>query len=273
MRLVRIQLCVSARSRFVCVLHESTRARTSSTRATHVDARTKSFGPRIRDTDMFIARPCLSFNSSRRSLRRAPARLVSRREEKRDRRRDREHSVPKPQSTPDAPNERTRGTPRGVPTISTCIRVTPTTSRVRFRSARISATASCVRLDPAWRSGPAERAVRSTGRAEHARRARAGLHPRVFRHDSVWLTRYALRLYHSRSGAAGVVERRLAPSPSHPGALKSKRKHAYRLVATDFGDAAPTKIRQCGRPCRRGTQNPRARRLGGAYERWEQTRC
>ena len=223
-------MCVSARSRFVCVLHESTRARTSSTRATHVDARTKSFGPRIRDTDLFIARPCLSFNSSRRSLRRAPARLVSRREEKRDRRRFREHSVPKPQSTPDAPNERTRGTPRGVPTISTCIRVTPTTSRVRFRSARISATAPCVRRDPAWRSGPAERAVRSTGRAEHARRARAGLHPRVFRHASVWLTRYALRLYHSRSGAAGVVERRLAPSPSHPGALKSKRKHAYRRV-------------------------------------------
>ena len=147
MRLVRIQLCVSARSRFVCVFTESTRARTSSTRATHVDARTKSFGPRIRDTDLFIARPCLSFNSSRRSLRRAPARLVSRREEKRDRRRDREHSVPKPQSTPDAPNERTRGTPRGVPTISTCIRVTPTTSRVRFRSARISATAQCVGSD------------------------------------------------------------------------------------------------------------------------------
>jgi hypothetical protein len=49
------------------------------------------------------------------------------------------------QSTTDAPNERTRGTPRGVPTISTCIRVTPTTSRVRFRSARISATAPCVR--------------------------------------------------------------------------------------------------------------------------------
>ena len=84
MRLVRIQLCVSARSRFVCVFTESTRARTSSTRATHVDARTKSFGPRIRDTDLFIARPCLSFNSSRRSLRRAPARLVSRRREKRD---------------------------------------------------------------------------------------------------------------------------------------------------------------------------------------------
>ena len=51
------------------------------------------------------------------------------------------------QSTTDAPNERTRGTPRGVPTISTCIRVTPTTSRVRFRSARISATAQCVGSD------------------------------------------------------------------------------------------------------------------------------
>jgi len=71
----------------------------------------------------------------------------SSREEKRDRRRDRQHSVPEPQSTPDAPNERTRGTPRGVPTISTCIRVTPTTSRVRFRSARISATAQCVGSD------------------------------------------------------------------------------------------------------------------------------
>jgi hypothetical protein len=64
---------------FRFVLHASSGARTSSTRATHVDARTKSFGPRIRDTDLFIARPCLSFNSSRRSLRRAPARLVSRR--------------------------------------------------------------------------------------------------------------------------------------------------------------------------------------------------
>ena len=182
---------------------------------------------------------------------------------------DRQHSVPEPQSTPDAPNERTRGTPRGVPTISTCIRVTPTTSRVRFRSACISATTPCASSDPAWRFGRAERAVPSTGRAEHARRARAGLHPRVFRHASVSLTRYALRIYHSRSVAAGVVERRFPPSLSRSCAPEV----AASLVCTlRRYAAARTEIRLSRRPFRPKTQTPRARGLGGPHGRWEPPR-
>ena len=229
MRLVRIQLCVSARSRFVCVLHESTRARTSSTRATHVDARTKSFGPRIRDTDLFIARPCLSFNSSRRSLRRAPARLVSRREEKRDRRR-----FPRTQRAQAAEHARRakrahqRYAARRTDHFDVHSRHSYHLARP-LSVARISATAPCVRRDPAWRSGPAERAVRSTGRAEHARRARwassARLSSRFRLADPIRAPPLPFL-----APAQPESSRALGTSPSHPGALKSKRKHAYRRV-------------------------------------------
>jgi hypothetical protein len=73
-------------------------------------------------------------------------------------------------------------------------------------------------------------------------RARAGLHPRGFRHASVSLTRYALRLYHSRSVAAGAVEPHRAPFPF---SLSPPDRDFAR--AADFLHHADSKIRRSSR--------------------------
>ena len=127
------QLCVSG-GREVDFFRVRSRSRTSSTRATHVDARTKSFGARIRGSDLLSR---VRASSSLRSPCRARVWLLVGLEPPRSSVR----RVTQADSTPDAPREHDRGTPRWVPTISTCIRVTPTTSRVRFLAARVSSSA------------------------------------------------------------------------------------------------------------------------------------
>jgi len=175
------------------------RSRTSSTRATHVEApyATPTCSSRVR-ASLF---PLVAPQSVPRTRLGLVWRTVTASET--------HNAVIQADGTPDAPREHARGTPRGVPTISTCIRVTPTTSRVRFWAARVSACGSLVDRLSILISFFFDASCALAGHAQHARRARAGLHPPGFRHASVSLTQYALHLYHSRSVAAGVDGRHL----------------------------------------------------------------
>jgi hypothetical protein len=120
-------------------LRVRSRSRTSSTRATHVEA------PYAITTCSSRVRASL-FRSSRRSPCRARVWVLF--AEPSPACGNAQPPVIQADRTPDAPREHARGTPRGVPTISTCIRVTPTTSRVRFWAARVSACARSRSSDP-----------------------------------------------------------------------------------------------------------------------------
>ena len=192
-------------------LRVRSRSRTSSTRATHVEApyATPTCSSRVR---AFLI-------SARRAAVRA-AHASGSCLENRHRLRNAQPLVIQADGTPDAPREHARGTPRGVPTISTCIRVTPTTSRVRFWAARVSACArsrsSSVVVDPDFvflrRIVRARRA--RTACPSRARWASSARLPSRFRlADPIRAPPLPLSLRRSRS-------RRAAPTDSSPHSVK-----------------------------------------------------